>query len=83
MLADTGGNEPVTRNPTEMELRADREIVVTRVFDAPPRLVFEACTKPEPVRRWRAPKSHNVASGMEHGSREAMKQLEDLVCPQI
>jgi len=31
---------------------SDREIVLTRVFDAPRRLVFEAMTKPEHVRRW-------------------------------
>jgi uncharacterized protein YndB with AHSA1/START domain len=31
---------------------ADREIVMTRVFDAPRRLVFDACTKPELVKRW-------------------------------
>ena len=30
----------------------DREIAMTRVFDAPRRLVFEALTKPELVRRW-------------------------------
>ena len=30
----------------------DREIVMTRVFDAPRRLVFDALTKPELVRRW-------------------------------
>lgn len=30
----------------------DREIVVTRLFDASPALVFEAMTKPEHVRRW-------------------------------
>src|SRR5271156_248319 len=30
----------------------DRELVMTRVFDAPRRLVFEAFTKPELVRRW-------------------------------
>jgi uncharacterized protein YndB with AHSA1/START domain len=30
----------------------DREIVVTRVFDAPRQLVFDAYTKPELVRRW-------------------------------
>jgi len=30
----------------------DREIVMTRVFDAPRRLVFEAWTKPELLRRW-------------------------------
>jgi len=30
----------------------DREIVMTRVFDAPRRLVFEAMSKPELVQRW-------------------------------
>jgi uncharacterized protein YndB with AHSA1/START domain len=30
----------------------DREIVMTRSFDAPRRLVFEAITKPELVKRW-------------------------------
>jgi len=30
----------------------DREIVITRLFDAPRQLVFEAMTKPEHVRRW-------------------------------
>ena len=30
----------------------DREILVTRDFDAPRRLVFDAFTKPEFVRRW-------------------------------
>jgi uncharacterized protein YndB with AHSA1/START domain len=31
---------------------SDREIVLTRLFDAPGRLVFEAMTKPEHVKRW-------------------------------
>lgn len=31
---------------------SDREIVLTRLFDAPVRLVFEAMTKPEHVKRW-------------------------------
>jgi uncharacterized protein YndB with AHSA1/START domain len=30
----------------------DREIVMTRVFDAPRKLVFDAFTKPELVRQW-------------------------------
>lgn len=33
-------------------LPSDREIVITRVFDAPAQLLFEAMTKPEHVRRW-------------------------------
>jgi uncharacterized protein YndB with AHSA1/START domain len=31
---------------------SDREIQLTRVFDAPRRLVFEAMTRPEHIRRW-------------------------------
>ena len=31
---------------------SDREIVMTRVFDAPRALVFDAWTKPEHVRKW-------------------------------
>jgi uncharacterized protein YndB with AHSA1/START domain len=30
----------------------DREIVITRLFDAPRGLVFDALTKPELIRRW-------------------------------
>ena len=32
--------------------RSDREIVITRAFDAPRRIVFEAWTKPEHVAQW-------------------------------
>ena len=31
---------------------SDREITLTRLFDAPRELVFDAMTKPEHVRRW-------------------------------
>jgi len=36
----------------EVAPRGEREIVMTRVFDAPRNLVFEAYTKPELVKRW-------------------------------
>jgi uncharacterized protein YndB with AHSA1/START domain len=36
-------------------LPSDLEIALTRAFDAPRRLVFEACTRPEHVRRWWGP----------------------------
>jgi uncharacterized protein YndB with AHSA1/START domain len=36
----------------KMSTPIDREIQVTRDFDAPRRLVFDAFTKPELVRRW-------------------------------
>jgi uncharacterized protein YndB with AHSA1/START domain len=44
-----------------MELPGDREIVITRAFNATARVVFEAWTLPELVRRWWAPKSHGVS----------------------
>jgi uncharacterized protein YndB with AHSA1/START domain len=45
------------KNPTTTERTSDRELVVTRTFDAPARIVFEAWTKPELFMRWWAPKS--------------------------
>jgi uncharacterized protein YndB with AHSA1/START domain len=46
---------------TTMELRGDREIVIARTFNGPARIVFDAWTKPELVKRWWAPKSHHVS----------------------
>ncbi|HTN90608.1 MAG TPA: SRPBCC family protein [Sorangium sp.] len=40
------------RDATNLEVRSDREVVITRTFAAPRRLVFEAMTKPEHVKRW-------------------------------
>jgi uncharacterized protein YndB with AHSA1/START domain len=48
------------RNRTTVERKSDLELVVTRTFDAPPRIVFEAWTKPELFMRWWAPKSAGV-----------------------
>ena len=47
-------------NPTTVERTSERELVVTRSFDAPARLVFEAWTRPELMKRWWAPKSIGV-----------------------
>src|ERR1700733_4780004 len=41
---------------------SDREIVMTRVFDAPRRLVFEAWTKPEHLLQWFGPRSCQLVS---------------------
>lgn len=46
---------------TSIERRGDRELVVTRIFDAPPSIVFRAWSQPELFRRWWVPKS---ASGV-------------------
>src|SRR3954451_13427759 len=42
---------------TKVERKSDREVVVTRSFDAPARLVFEAWSKPELFQRWWVPRS--------------------------
>ena len=47
-------------NPTTTERMSDRELVVTRTFNAPARIVFEAWTKPELIRRWWVPKSMGI-----------------------
>jgi uncharacterized protein YndB with AHSA1/START domain len=52
----TRKSEPVT-SPTKVERKSDRELVVTRTFDGPARLVFEAWSKPELFKRWWVPKS--------------------------
>src|SRR5215813_8292329 len=36
----------------KLTTRGDREIVMTRVFNAPRKLVFDAFTKPELIRQW-------------------------------
>jgi uncharacterized protein YndB with AHSA1/START domain len=46
MQADESGDEAI----------ADREVIITRVFDAPARLLFEAYSKPEHVMKWFGPK---------------------------
>ena len=45
MAPNESANEPV----------ADREVVITRIFDAPARLLFEAYSKPEHLMKWFGP----------------------------
>ncbi|MDC9837129.1 SRPBCC family protein [Rhizobium binxianense] len=54
---NAGGAE----NRTSAERRGDRELVVTRAFDAPPSTVYRAWSQPELFQRWWVPKS---ASGV-------------------
>jgi len=49
------------KNPTTVERKSDREVVVTRTFNAPARLVFEAWTKADLFKRWWVPKSIGVS----------------------
>lgn len=48
------------KNETKVEQTSDREIVITRTFDASPRIVFEAWTKAELMQRWWVPKSSGI-----------------------
>jgi uncharacterized protein YndB with AHSA1/START domain len=49
------------KNRTTTERKSDRELVVTRTFNAPARIVFEAWTKPELFKRWFVPKSMGMS----------------------
>ncbi|MDF0696426.1 SRPBCC family protein [Rhizobium sp. MC63] len=46
-----------SENRTSVERRGDRELLVTRTFDAPPSTVYRAWSQAELFRRWWVPKS--------------------------
>src|SRR5690242_3523418 len=54
---DAGRRSESPGNRTTVVRKSDREVVVTRTFNAPARLVFEAWSKPELFKRWWVPKS--------------------------
>jgi uncharacterized protein YndB with AHSA1/START domain len=55
-------SEPIRmKNRTTVERKSERELVVTRTFNGPARIVLEAWTKPELLKRWWAPKSTGVS----------------------
>jgi len=49
------------KHRTTVERTSEREVVVTRIFNAPARMVFEAWTKPELFKRWWVPKSMDMS----------------------
>jgi uncharacterized protein YndB with AHSA1/START domain len=49
------------KNHTTVERKSERELVVTRTFDGPARIVFEAWTRPELFKRWWVPKSTGMS----------------------
>jgi uncharacterized protein YndB with AHSA1/START domain len=57
---DAARSETVAANDTTTDRRSDRELVVTRVFNGPARIVFDAWTKPELLMRWWVPKSFGI-----------------------
>jgi uncharacterized protein YndB with AHSA1/START domain len=48
------------KNHTTTERKSGRELVVTRTFNGPAHLVFEAWTRPELFRRWWVPTSFGL-----------------------
>src|SRR4249920_3146522 len=57
MDARTESEPSPVKNLTTVERKSEREFVVTRTFNGPARLVYEAWTKPELLKRWWVPKS--------------------------
>jgi uncharacterized protein YndB with AHSA1/START domain len=55
------GDPSPVMNLTSVERTSEREFVVTRTFDAPARLVYDAWTKPELLKLWWVPKSIGVS----------------------
>ena len=61
MDARTESEATPMKNRTTVERKPERELVVTRTFDGPARMVFEAWTTPELLKQWWAPKSTGVS----------------------
>lgn len=57
MDANRDSQRTLTKQRTTAERKSDRELVVTRSFHCPARLLFEAWTKPELFKQWWVPKS--------------------------
>jgi uncharacterized protein YndB with AHSA1/START domain len=61
MDARTESEPTPMKNRTTVERKSERELVVTRTFNGPARIVFEAWTKPELLKQWWTPKSIGVS----------------------
>jgi len=61
MDAKREGDPISMKNRTTVERKSEREIVVTRTFNAPARIVFAAWTKPDLFKRWWVPKSAGIS----------------------
>jgi uncharacterized protein YndB with AHSA1/START domain len=55
------GEPTPMKNSTMVERKSERELVLTRTFNGPARIVFEAWTKPEMLKRWWVPKSSGMS----------------------
>ncbi len=61
MVARRDSEPAPMRSRTTTERKSEHELVITRTFDASPRLVFEAWTTPELFKQWWVPKSCGAA----------------------
>jgi len=61
MDARKEGERAHVNNRTTVERKSGRELVTTRTFNAPARIVFEAWTRPELFKRWWVPKSMGMS----------------------
>lgn len=61
MDATRGSEAAPMKNRTTVERKSERELVVTRTFNASARIVFEAWTTPALLMQWWAPKSFGVS----------------------
>jgi uncharacterized protein YndB with AHSA1/START domain len=61
MDAKKDGEPTAMKNRTTVERTSERDLVVTRSFNAPAHIVFEAWTTPELFMRWWAPKSTGMS----------------------
>jgi uncharacterized protein YndB with AHSA1/START domain len=61
MLEKSAIESTPTKNRTTVERTSEREVVVTRTFNAPARVVFEAWTRPELLKQWWVPKSMGIS----------------------
>jgi uncharacterized protein YndB with AHSA1/START domain len=60
MSKTTAAEASAAKYHTEVNRQTERELVITRTFDGPARLVFEAWTRPDLLMRWWAPKSFGI-----------------------
>jgi uncharacterized protein YndB with AHSA1/START domain len=57
----TDGKPTAMNNRTTVERKSECELVITRTFNGPACIVFEAWTTPELLKRWWAPKSSGMS----------------------
>ena len=57
---DAARSKHLPVNRTTVQRKSDREILVTRTFNAPARLVFQAWTRPELFTQWWVPRSMDM-----------------------